>query len=400
MIIVKDKKIIGIDKSFLKEINTTLDELSNIISTIELNINSLTNEPIEIKNTSFNVKKIEILSIEDIEIFELTKQSLTSELEEIKPEIEIPSIKPIKEEIPKIEPSFEEIPILKPEEELKKELETITPEITAPEIKEEVLKTEIEQIQPIAPELSEEKEFIQEVAPKTEFAEELKPLEKSFEEKNKEEALEVEVSKEKPGAEPIDLSESKEEQIKLIFEDDLAEVNKILNLPKKEAKDLINKEVKQAAQELGIDEIMTKELLNELYEQIENEKENFKKALENKDYDALHKIAHKLKGAALNLRLSKLAYILKTIDEKSKEHAPIGTLKELVNKFYEFFEKIREKTVVIPEYLKETILQTIKNYLETQDEKKFQKDKKYIEKILNTKIESIQDLENLVKENR
>jgi HPt (histidine-containing phosphotransfer) domain-containing protein len=390
ILLLKNKKIIGVDKEFLNEVGAELGNISEIVNSIELNISSLKNKPLEINNKIFNVKKIEILTIEEIEVFDLTLQSSKETVPPIIPEIKLeeeikPEIKPISEELtleeiapeihkPEKEESFEEELLkIKPEIEIPKEIEPLKPE-SEPTISEfEIPKPEIE--------LPHE-----ELKPETEIPKEFEEIK----------------STQLPPKEKVDLTlqEQKEEQIQLVFEDDLAEVNEILELPKKEAKELINQEIKQAAKELGIDEEMTKELLNELYDQIENEKENFKKALENKDYDALHKIAHKLKGAALNLRLSKLAFILKTIDEKSKEHAPIATLKDLVNKFYDFFEKIKEKAVVIPEYLKETILQTIKTYLETQDEKKFQKDKKYIEKVLNTKIESIKDLEELIKDKK
>jgi len=85
-------------------------------------------------------------------------------------------------------------------------------------------------------------------------------------------------------------------------------------------------------------DIYLAELKNELFEMFHNEKDNLFKAINKRDYENIHKIAHKLKGAALNLRLSNLALILKKIDELSKEKAEIDKIEYLIDKFYKFLK--------------------------------------------------------------
>jgi sensor histidine kinase YesM len=60
--------------------------------------------------------------------------------------------------------------------------------------------------------------------------------------------------------------------------------------------------------------------------------------------------------------------------------------------------QMKQKKIEIDPKIKNFVLNTIRYYLETQDEKKFQKDKKYIEKLLNINIDSINDLENVLKD--
>ena len=205
------------------------------------------------------------------------------------------------------------------------------------------------------------------------------------------------------------------EEISITFEDEFEEIEKILSLNPNEAKKLILEDLQQAATDFEMDIDTIKELYDELISQIETSKEAFYKAIKAQDYEEMHKISHSLKGASLNLRISNLAIILKTIDEKSKENISFDKLEFLVNNFYEFVEKVKsleeeapatEETTEessnktkkeIPGYLKDLILNTIKNYLSTQDEKRLKKDLKYIEKLLNVKINSIEELQQLVK---
>jgi len=383
VLLFKNGQICGVDKELLKALDADLHDLSQIVNQLEFEIASLKNESLIVKEKSLYPKKIELLSTEDIEVFEVTLSSQTLSQE---PQI-IPQ-EQFEEELPQIQPQ-EEIPIITPQEQFEPVNEELTLKEIEPTIKplEEVTSEQFPEIN--EPQIQEEKPV---------FEETLELKEPEFE-MPQPEALQTPEIPETPAPEELVPVEKKEEKISLTFEDDLEEVNKILDLPKEKAQELIKEEVKQAAEELGIDESMTKELLQELYQQIDEEKENFKKALDEKDYDKLHKIAHKLKGAALNLRLSKLAFILKNIDEKAKEHAAISIMKELIEKFYKFVDKIHEKSesIAIPEHIKTAIVQTIQNYLETQDEKKFKKDKKYIEKILNRQIDSIEDLQKLIK---
>ena len=198
--------------------------------------------------------------------------------------------------------------------------------------------------------------------------------------------------------------------LELDFEENISECEKILS--QKNIKELIDKELQVAMEELGIDEEMAKELFDDLLQQIKEKKEAFYKALKNKDYNELHEIAHYLKGASLNLRLSNLSFIFKTIDEESKKEANLQTIKKLIDDFYNFLERFeKEETnevqpntntsnenIKIDPKIKNIVLNTIQRYLETQDEQKFQKDKKFLEKLLNKNINSLQDLEYLWKD--
>ena len=333
MIIVKDNKIIGIEKELLKSLNATLEEVSEIISTLQLQLASLNNTPIKIKQHSLEITELPILSIEEIKIFK-TKILLSTQPEEFSLN---ETIKPL------------DIEIQPTEESIKIEPQEINLHPTTQKI----------DIQPINIDLP-------------------KPP--------KEEKIEV----------------VKEEFISISFEDEFSEIEKLLNLPKEEAYKEIEKELNQASKDLDIDLQTLNELKNELFEMFKTEKENFFNAIEKKDYEEIHKIAHKLKGAALNLRLTNIAMILKKIDEISKQKSDIHKIKYLVEKFYEFLKKIdsikESKKVKIPPEIKALILQTIQNYLNTQNEKQFKKDKKYIEKILNVKIDTIEDLQKIVKE--
>ena len=320
IILFKDNKIIGADNNLLKILNADLNNLSNIISELELLISSRKNSSISLYNHQFKIEEIPLVSLENIKIFNLIQD--TKSTQELSLENEL-----------LISPNLEEneIQIKQPFE------ETLTTNLEKNLIKEPVITEE-----------------------------EIKPV-------------------------------ITEEEIKLSFEDNLDEINKILSLDKKEANQLIAEDLKKASQDLGIDYQMINDLYKDLLKQFKNEKKSLYEAIENQNYEKIHKIAHTLKGASLNLRLSNLALILKTLDEESKSHKPIEQIKFLVDKFYDFVNKIENKKE-IPESIKNLILLTIKEYLATQNEKKFKKDLKYIEKLLNTKINSLEDLQELVKE--
>jgi HPt (histidine-containing phosphotransfer) domain-containing protein len=190
-------------------------------------------------------------------------------------------------------------------------------------------------------------------------------------------------------------------EISITFEDEFTEIENMLNLSPQEAQKELEEELQRAAKELSIDYNTIFELKEELFEMFKNEKSDFFKAINNKKYDEIHKIAHKLKGAALNLRLSNLALILKKIDELSKSKTDIHKIEYLTEKFYKFLEKIEnieKPKPKISKEIKELILKTIDEYLSTQNEKKFKKDLKYIQKLLNIKIESIEELQQIIKD--
>jgi HPt (histidine-containing phosphotransfer) domain-containing protein len=221
----------------------------------------------------------------------------------------------------------------------------------------------------------------------------------------------------------------------LQFEDDFEEVRELLREDTERARQKVKEELQKASLELGIPEDLGADLFKDLINQIMGEKKYFRRILKAGDYDELHKTAHKLKGAALNLRLSQIALILKMIDEYSKRREPIDTIANLVDSFYQFMEKVKDVDKIIGKEeigrgvggsapsssfsspttgeggereastppspkpkLTRIIIKTIRKYLERGDEKAFQRDKKHIEKLLNTKLSSLDDLRKFIGE--
>jgi len=354
MIIYEEGKIVAISKNLLNILNIDLKEISEIISQIELETAVLHQKTITIQNNSFKIEKEPLITLKNLTIFKLQKEEIIPNIIQQQPEEKTET------------PAVEELNPLK---------------ITAEEEKEEIIPNIIQQ-QP------EEKT-------ETPAVEELSPLKITAEEE-KEEII-------------PNIIEN-DNLLELDFEENISECEKILS--QKNIKELIDKELQVAMEELGIDEEMAKELFDDLLQQIKEKKEAFYKALKNKDYNELHEIAHYLKGASLNLRLSNLSFIFKTIDEESKKEANLQTIKKLIDDFYNFLERFeKEETnevqpntntsnenIKIDPKIKNIVLNTIQRYLETQDEQKFQKDKKFLEKLLNKNINSLQDLEYLWKD--
>jgi HPt (histidine-containing phosphotransfer) domain-containing protein len=202
--------------------------------------------------------------------------------------------------------------------------------------------------------------------------------------------------------------EISQQPIELSFEDNITKCEKIFK-EKGNINEIIKEEVDLAKKELGIDDELAQELLKELLDQIINKKDELYKAIKNKDYEKIHRIAHYLKGSALNLRLSKLAFIFKTIDEESKKHTDIETIKSITDKLFDFISPLFEKDISIPKIetnknksnitidpkIKNFVMNTIRYYLEKQDEKRFERDKEYLERLLHIKINSLEDLKDL-----
>lgn len=199
--------------------------------------------------------------------------------------------------------------------------------------------------------------------------------------------------------------QNEEEEIELVFEDKLADIRNLLE-NSKELKNNIATELKKVSEELGIDEEMAKELYQDLLSQIRKEKNTFYKLIEKSDYENLHKTAHKLKGAALNLRISSLALILKTLDELSKDKEPIEDIRYVVDSFYKILDELenlndtsknseQEPIVKLDELTKETL----REYVLLGDEEKFQREKKFIEQLLNIKIKDLEEAKKLIKAN-
>ena len=337
-IIIENNKITGIERNLLNDLNITLESISEFINTLELQIASLTGSQLNINNKTFNVNEIEMISTKNIKIFQL-KESSNSNVK-------------IKEE-----------PSLNPDDLL------ATPK------------------EDISTEKNSEKENIEE-EPTTDS---------------------LDFSNQEPLKEPLKHNEinlgKESEEIEISFKDDLDEIKEILELSTAEFNKLIEEELQKASNELGIDIKDLKDWYLQLLEQIQEEKSTIYKNIKKADYDALHKNYHKLKGAALNLRLSKIAIILKKLDELSKDKEDINKIKKITDDFYLLFEhktktSSQEKDEITPiknSFLEKIIIQTIQTYLKTQDEERFKKDKKYIEKVLGQKIESIEDLQKFVK---
>jgi HPt (histidine-containing phosphotransfer) domain-containing protein len=378
IVVFQDKKLIGVGKELISIFDTDLNELSKLVNLIEMEIATLKNENVTIKNEILTFKKLDIISTKDLEIFEVMKISSIKEELPQSPE-EIKQFQELEEAISAIEiepktPSIQPEPIEEIPLEIKPKIEPTLPE---PEKSLEI----------------EPKEVLEEIktAPLTEeISLEIRPEEKTIPQKE-----------EKKTSQQLELTIAEAPSIQIEFEDEFEEIKRELSVPIDEFNKKVEEELKKAAQELGIDEKMTFELYKDLLQQIKDEKDVIYRNLNLKNYEELHKSYHKLKGAALNLRLSTIALILKNLDELSKKEEDIKTLEEFTNKLYEFLERKPsqevKKEVNIPEYVKMLIIQIINDYLENQNELQFHKDKRYIENILNIKIKSIEDLKNLIK---
>jgi len=98
----------------------------------------------------------------------------------------------------------------------------------------------------------------------------------------------------------------------------------------------------EVANELGLDKSLIQDLLVEFIAQAYELQPQIQKALENEDYILAHNLIHKIKGAAANLRVKKANEILADttgIDDKN-------ILKELLNSFYNFIEKLNSELML------------------------------------------------------
>ncbi|WP_187647985.1 Hpt domain-containing protein [Nitrosophilus labii] len=94
----------------------------------------------------------------------------------------------------------------------------------------------------------------------------------------------------------------------------------------------------KVSNELGLDESLIKELLDEFISQAYEQKPKIEKAFEDKDSETIHSLVHKIKGAAANLRIEKANEILaSTTGENDLEK-----LKEILKNFYDFIEIFKE----------------------------------------------------------
>ena len=410
IVIFKNDEIYAVDKKLLQDLNTNLENLNTILSSIKLSLSYLENQKINIQNKYFNVEQIDILSIDNLKVFDLTEEISSKE-----------EIMPLEEH-----PLNEEFSLEIKEPEIQSKPETIFPEISlsqpTPQNLEESLQKETSQVEvslsnntlqsETLPEISLSEETLQpeisfsnnpsqsETLPEISLSENISQPEISISETIPEFNTNIEGLQNQPQQENIQPME--EGVIKISFENDYDEISNILSLNKEEIQKLIQEDLEKASKDLGVDLNLLNDLIKDLLKQINENKNAFYEAINNYDYEKLHKLAHSLKGAALNLRLSNIALILKYIDEKSKAKENIENIKYLIDKFYNFIENIQSSNInnvnlkITPE-IKNLIINTIKNYTATQNTKKLKKDLKYIEKILGIKIDSIEELQNIIK---
>ena len=383
IVIFKNDEIYAVDKQLLQDLNTDLEHLSTVLSSIKLSLSYLENKKIIIQNKSFSVNEIDILSIDNLKVFDLKQETTIKNFEE--------NLIPIEEYTLKEHTSNEEL-TLNLENELLKEPETL--QVSVEETlshKEETPQFDLNLKEP------EIHHSIEEISPQIE-------KESQFDLNLKEPSENLEVQYQTP-EENENIQPLEENVIKINFENDYDEISKILSMNKEEIQNLIQEDLEKASNDLGIDINTLQTFTDDLIKQINENKNKFYEAIQKHDYKKLHELAHSLKGAALNLRLSNIALILKYIDEKSKAKENIDTIKYLVDKFYNFInyikpqsnQKIKETNVKITPEIKKLIIKTIKNYTATQNHKKLKKDLQYIEKILGIKIDSIEELQNIIK---
>ena len=169
------------------------------------------------------------------------------------------------------------------------------------------------------------------------------------------------------------------------------------------SKEEIEADLKQASQELGIDNATLQEFFKDFKQQLVDEKEIFFKAIENKDYETLHKSSHKLKGVALNLRLNKFAELLKNSDNLAKEKADITKIQKIIENIYSAIGENKEtenSSITIETNLnddeKTILLKAVVNFLEEIQTKDLESIK---EEILNAynivPIKEFKDIEKI-----
>lgn len=462
LIIVINNKITGVEKKLLDSLNIDLESVSGFINTLELQLSALQNTSLELNNNYYSVEEIDVFSTDNIKIFKLSE---TGEIFDNQNSVEAPSVDfkdsgisgtdesvygniyeentetgytdsyDSSEEILKLNDGFEN-----QKDNTEENFNPTMQESETIHNRENLLVCDIKIIDPEEPEESQtiQNNGISEIYTQKETqqqtidleslntAQEPEPVaeEHSFKAEIKSETEknpELNTAHGKSDFEDSNIIQPKEnllqdqedEMIEISFEDDLEEIRKILNLNKNEFNKEMSEELKKASNELGIEFEELVNWHNQLIDQIKDEKDYIYKYINKKDYTNLHESYHKLKGAALNLRLSQIALVLKKLDELSKDREDIEKIKQITDDFYTLIESetvtMTSQTEQKPapektengnsqnKHIENIVLKTIQSYLNTQNEMQFQKDKKYIEKLLNTKIDTLDDLEKIIK---
>ena len=322
---------VSVEKTQEKILKEFPVEKSNIIKTFENNVD--TEEKIEEKLDLESPSKTQSISEEPV--LEVENKQLESELEAYKNlkldlELETPALEtkenPLTEDIQKTE---EKLDLESPSK-----TQSISEEPVL-EVENKQLESELEASQKVLElELNLEKIIKQ--------PEENQKTNSDFEKTvSNEEKINL---TEKTGEEFLTHLETEKKihkKIKVSFTDE--EEIKILNYDENKIKKIIDQNLNQAAKEMGINKKILLEMFEELLEQIKQEKNNFYIYIQDINYEELHELAHKLKGASLNLRIESFATVLKYIDELSKEKKDINKIKNYIDKFYELLDKIKER---------------------------------------------------------
>ncbi|WP_024790016.1 hypothetical protein [Lebetimonas sp. JH292] len=85
LIVYENGKIIALGKNLLNTLNITLEEMSQVITRLELEMAVLNKKSIQIKNNIFKITKENLITLKNLDIFQLEK----NEEKEISPKEEI-----------------------------------------------------------------------------------------------------------------------------------------------------------------------------------------------------------------------------------------------------------------------------------------------------------------------
>jgi HPt (histidine-containing phosphotransfer) domain-containing protein len=92
-----------------------------------------------------------------------------------------------------------------------------------------------------------------------------------------------------------------------------------------------------AAERMGLELEDLQEMINEVLEDCTKKAYQLKKAIENKEYDAIKAIAHDIKGSTANYGLKSVSALALTI-EQNNQNAPQGSIDELIGQLERFSE--------------------------------------------------------------
>ena len=142
----------------------------------------------------------------------------------------------------------------------------------------------------------------------------------------------------------------------------------------------ITQDLQQASQDLDIDNQTILQFFEDFKQQLIEEKVIIYNAINNEDFDTLHKSCHKLKGVALNLRLHKLAELFKMADEFAKNKKNIEKIKSIIDNIFNVINKIEiNLDFDLPQEDKEILFKSFYSFLEEIKDKDIDTIKKELE---------------------